>query len=83
MFSAGNVNKLYFCSLPDNVGKDEQYSKVVFRMTTDIEEIKQFRNEHHVLAINVIMSDKKITPKVLAVFAEGMIIEMVEVRPNK
>lgn len=71
------MNKLFFASLPDNY--DHKYPRVIIRFVTKIEEAEEFKCETHTIAMNVILSQKGITPKLLAVSGEAMINQKIEV----
>ena len=71
------MNKLLFAFLPDHL--DHKYKRVIVRFDTKIEEATEFKSETHMIAMNVIMSEKGITPKLLAISSDAMINEMIDV----
>jgi len=72
------VNKLFHCELPDSVkGKnDVQYKSIVVKLSTDLE----FFNPLLSALNNLMLSEKKIAPKVFKMFNGGMISEFIDVR---
>ncbi|CAG2165229.1 unnamed protein product [Oppiella nova] len=73
----GFINKLFYCSLPDNTDPDN--GSVVLRFVENIGD-NDPRNETHILAISTILSQLNISPKILGVFPNGTINEFINCR---
>ncbi|CAG2117594.1 unnamed protein product [Medioppia subpectinata] len=77
--TGGFVNKILFCFLPDSIDQGQtKYSKVVVKYF-DVDCFERCGiNLTHLLAVNVILSENNISPKMLAVFEKGNICEYID-----
>jgi len=78
------VNKLFYCELPDSVkGKnDDQYKSVVLKLSIVFDDYEFFNPLVSILN-TLMLSEKKIAPKVHKIFSGGMISEFIDVRNYK
>ncbi|XP_054157527.1 choline/ethanolamine kinase-like [Oppia nitens] len=75
----GFTNSLYVCELLLPELEDKTYRKVIVRYV-DYESVEHLYVKEHVLAINLILSQLEIAPKLLCVFKNGTISEYIENR---